>query len=198
MKVEKLKLSGSCDFTLTTFEGIEHKSVCLEYTEHATDHWNSDSETSIDLDAEKAREIIALLHKAFPALAAAATVQEPPNLETKRERFERWALSRNWIKDVQKYPDDYSEKAWAGKYGHANTQIAWEAWQAATNTTPPAAPVQELEWKQIAEDLRFHGLTLVKTATGYAVLKLGAVQAQATPPTAQPAPVQEPVNKEQA
>jgi hypothetical protein len=42
----------------------------------------------------------------------------------------------------------------------------------------------EPEWKQIAEDLRFHGLTLVKTATGYAVLKLGAVQAQATPPAA--------------
>jgi len=41
------------------------------------------------------------------------------------------------------------------------------------------APVQEPEWKQIAEDLRFHGLTLVKTATGYAVLKLSAVQAQA-------------------
>jgi hypothetical protein len=53
------------------------------------------------------------------------------------------------------------------------------------------APVQEPEWKQIAEDLRFHGLTLVKTATGYAVLKLGAVHAQATPPEAQPAPVQD-------
>jgi hypothetical protein len=52
-----------------------------------------------------------------------------------------------------------------------------------------AAP-EEPEWKQIAEDLRFHGLTLVKTATGYAVLKLGAVQAQATLPAA---PVQEPV-----
>jgi hypothetical protein len=48
-----------------------------------------------------------------------------------------------------------------------------------------SAPVQEPEWKQIAEDLRFHGLTLVKTATGYAVLKLGAVHAQATPPAAQ-------------
>jgi hypothetical protein len=68
----------------------------------------------------------------------------------------------------------------------------------ATPTVPlytaaqPAPTVQEPEWKQIAEDLRFHGLTLVKTATGYAVLKLGAVHAQATPP-AQPAPVQEPM-----
>jgi hypothetical protein len=51
-------------------------------------------------------------------------------------------------------------------------------------STPLAAPVQEPEWKQIAEDLRFHGLTLVKTATGYTVLKLGAVEAQAIPPAA--------------
>ena len=33
------------------------------------------------------------------------------------------------------------------------------------------------EEKQIAEDLRFHGLQLVKTVTGYAVLKLGQVAA---------------------
>ena len=46
-----------------------------------------------------------------------------------------------------------------------------------------SAPVQEPEWKQIAEDLRFHGLTLVKTATGYAVLKLGAVINGKLPPT---------------
>ena len=33
------------------------------------------------------------------------------------------------------------------------------------------------EEKQIAEDLRFHGLQLVKTITGYAVLKLGQIAA---------------------
>ena len=49
-----------------------------------------------------------------------------------------------------------------------------------------AAPVQEPEWKQVEEGLRFHGLTLVKTGTGYAVLKLGTVQAQTTS-LAQPA-----------
>jgi len=48
------------------------------------------------------------------------------------------------------------------------------------------APVQEPEWKQVEEGLRFHGLTLVKTGTGYAVLKLGTVQAQTTS-LAQPA-----------
>ena len=49
-------------------------------------------------------------------------------------------------------------------------------------TSPqPAQPSKPLtdELNQIAEDLRFHGLTLVKTVTGYAVLKLGHVAAHA-------------------
>jgi hypothetical protein len=58
-------------------------------------------------------------------------------------------------------------------------------------TTPPAAPVPLTETQQIAEALRQRGLTLLKTSTGYTVLKLGPVQAQATPPAAPAAaPVQ--------
>lgn len=74
MKTETINLSGSCKFTLTTYENIDHKDVYLEYTEHSTDHWHSDTETSIDLDAENAKDIIAFLQKAFPELAP---VQEP-------------------------------------------------------------------------------------------------------------------------
>lgn len=70
-----------------------------------------------------------------------------------------------------------------------NMAISGEELLAFAAEIKAAAPVQEPEWKQIAEDLRFHGLTLVKTATGYAVLKLGAVQSQAVPPAAS---VQEP------
>jgi hypothetical protein len=68
---------------------------------------------------------------------------------------------------------------------NATIKAAKMAADAIRESTPLAAPVQEPEWKQIAEDLRFHGLTLVKTATGYTVLKLGAVEAQAIPPAAQ-------------
>jgi hypothetical protein len=68
---------------------------------------------------------------------------------------------------------------------NATIKAAKMAADAIRGSAPLAAPVQEPEWKQIAEDLRFHGLTLVKTATGYTVLKLGAVHAQATPPVAQ-------------
>lgn len=68
MNVQKLPISASCEFTLTTFEGIEHKSVCLEYTERSSDHWHTDTETSIDIDVDKAREVVAFMHKAFPEI----------------------------------------------------------------------------------------------------------------------------------
>ena len=47
-------------------------------------------------------------------------------------------------------------------------------------TSPPAQrkPLTD-ELNQIEKDLSFHGLTLVKTATGYAVLKLGQITAHA-------------------
>jgi len=48
--------------------------------------------------------------------------------------------------------------------------------QATGFTSPPKRQPLTHE-KQIAEDLRFHGLQLVKTVTGYAVLKLGQVAA---------------------
>jgi len=37
----------------------------FEFTEHACDHYSSDTETSVDVDKEKAIEIIAALKKAF-------------------------------------------------------------------------------------------------------------------------------------
>jgi hypothetical protein len=91
MKVEKLSLAHSCAFTLTTFEGIEHKTVCLEYTEHSTDHWNSDSETSIDLDADKAKSIIEFLHKAFPEIA-------PPCLPLTRDQVKDLLFEAGYVK----------------------------------------------------------------------------------------------------
>jgi hypothetical protein len=72
MKVQKLPISSSCEFTITTFEGIEHKNVCLEYTEHSPDGYYSDSETSIDIAADKAREIVVFMHAAFPEIAPPA------------------------------------------------------------------------------------------------------------------------------
>ena len=70
MTETQIELSGSCRFTLTTYKDVRI-DVCLDYTEHSSDHWYSDSETSIPLDADKAREIVAFMHKAFPEIAPA-------------------------------------------------------------------------------------------------------------------------------
>ena len=52
-----------------------------------------------------------------------------------------------------------------------------EWWKFEPLYTSPPQRQPLTEEKQIAEDLRFHGLQLVKTVTGYAVLKLGQVAA---------------------
>lgn len=68
MTETKIELSGSCRFTLTTYENSDRKDISLDYTEHSTDHWNSDTETSIDIDTNSAREIVAFMYKSFPEI----------------------------------------------------------------------------------------------------------------------------------
>lgn len=66
MTETKIQIGGSCHLVRTVYgEGIE--DVSLEYTEHSSDHWHSDCETSLTIDAEKAREIVAFLSAAFGA-----------------------------------------------------------------------------------------------------------------------------------
>ena len=67
MKTERLELSPSCRFEVTRYEGINLTQVCLEYVEHSSDHWHSDSTTSLDLTEDDARKIIAFLTAAFGA-----------------------------------------------------------------------------------------------------------------------------------
>jgi hypothetical protein len=108
MTEEKLQITYSCAFTLTTYEGTGHKDVCLEYTEHSTDHWHSDSETSIDLDADKAREIVAFLHKAFPEIAAQPS---KPWVGLTDEEIKDVAASCMWWVREQDILDDAIELA---------------------------------------------------------------------------------------
>jgi hypothetical protein len=61
MEVKELKLTPSCKLTYTNYENIFVKDVCLEYVEHSSDHWHSDSETSIDIDRKMAIDIIKFL-----------------------------------------------------------------------------------------------------------------------------------------
>jgi hypothetical protein len=63
-----LSLSHDCKLTHSVWGGIPDRSVSLEYVEHSTDHWHSDSETSVDIYENDARQIIAFLQAAFPNL----------------------------------------------------------------------------------------------------------------------------------
>lgn len=55
-----LELSHSCKFINYKWAGLE-----LEYTEYSSDHWHSNTETSIDIDIEKAKKIVVFLEKVF-------------------------------------------------------------------------------------------------------------------------------------
>ena len=64
MKTEKLELTASCHFEVTRYEGYP-TDVSLEYVEHACDHWSSDARTSVTINEEDARKIVAFLTAAF-------------------------------------------------------------------------------------------------------------------------------------
>jgi hypothetical protein len=65
MKEEKLELSRSCHLVKTSYgEGVDD-DISLDYTEYSSDHYHSDTETSVDLDKAKALEVIAFLKDAF-------------------------------------------------------------------------------------------------------------------------------------
>ena len=57
-----------------------------------------------------------------------------------------------------------------------NYEDGWRPLVFGDTSPQPSKPLTD-ELNQIEKDLRFHGLTLVKTVTGYAVLKLGQITA---------------------
>ena len=64
MKESRLKINHNCSLVLTTFDHCP-PSVELEYVERSPDPWYSDSETSVEIEEEQAREIVAFLREAF-------------------------------------------------------------------------------------------------------------------------------------
>ncbi len=85
----------------------------------------------------------------------------------------------NQIEHIMALADEYSYQRVANERDMPSDPFA--ARQALRTAIEQALGARVPEMQQIAEDLRFHGLTLVKTATGYAVLKLGAIEAQSAP-----------------
>ena len=64
---DKLELTPDC-----WLEDLGWGDINLCYTEHATDHWNSDSETTVDVDRDTAEKIIAWLQSKFNFDASAS------------------------------------------------------------------------------------------------------------------------------
>tara|TARA_R110000851_G_C12676112_1_gene523244 strand:+ start:53 stop:262 length:210 start_codon:yes stop_codon:yes gene_type:complete len=58
-----VEISESCRFEME--EHDINASLTLDYTEHSSDHWHSDSDTSHDIDKDTAIKIIDLLQKAI-------------------------------------------------------------------------------------------------------------------------------------
>jgi hypothetical protein len=65
MKEIKVILSGSCELVRTVYEGNLEDEVALDYTQHSSDNYYSDTETSIDISKEAAIDMVKLLTEAF-------------------------------------------------------------------------------------------------------------------------------------
>jgi hypothetical protein len=66
MNEKRVLISNGCCFVQTNYGGAESvKEVDLEYIERSSDHWHSDSETSVSITKEQAQEIIELLRDTF-------------------------------------------------------------------------------------------------------------------------------------
>jgi len=61
---EKFHIEGSCNLVVTKWQGIA-PDVTLDYIEHSPDSWYSNTETSCDIDKEKAIGIIQFLMKSL-------------------------------------------------------------------------------------------------------------------------------------
>jgi len=61
---EKVNIGFKCDITANYLDGMK-PDVCIEYVEHSSDHWHSNTETCIGIDKVKAIEIIIFLQKHF-------------------------------------------------------------------------------------------------------------------------------------
>jgi len=65
VKETKLELGSGCNLVITEYGPDVSPDLTLDYIEYSTDHWHSDSETSIDIGIQKAVDIIEFLKKVY-------------------------------------------------------------------------------------------------------------------------------------
>lgn len=60
-----LEVSGSCKFTAVKYSQYDDVEVSMDYIEYSAGHYHTDSETSVEIDKDKAAEIVGFLSKHF-------------------------------------------------------------------------------------------------------------------------------------
>jgi hypothetical protein len=65
MRETRVQITGTCAVVLKEWDGIP-ANVCIEYMERQSDPYYTDSETTADIDAETAAQIVNVLFRAFP------------------------------------------------------------------------------------------------------------------------------------
>ena len=64
MSESKLNITNSMSFVCNKYESLP-TDVSIDYTNFSSDHWHGDEEKSIEINKEKAIEIIAFLSESF-------------------------------------------------------------------------------------------------------------------------------------
>jgi hypothetical protein len=85
MRETRVQITGTCAVVLAEWDDIP-ANVCVEYMERQSDPYYTDSETTADIDAETAAQIINVLYRAFPQLQTTPT--RGPSMTTDTEQGE--------------------------------------------------------------------------------------------------------------
>ncbi len=65
MDVTKVEIGSTCSLERVVYDEAFSPEITLEYIEHSSDSWYQDNVTSLDIDKEKAIEIIQFLEESF-------------------------------------------------------------------------------------------------------------------------------------
>jgi hypothetical protein len=61
--------------------------------------------------------------------------QQEKTIDEQREGFESWIVSPPFELSIDRFPNDAERYAWPGHYVCIDVQLAWAAWQAASEVS---------------------------------------------------------------
>ena len=100
-----LAIGGSLFFESEKYETASFNAASFEYIEHATDHWSADNETSVPIDEEMAKQIIAALTEHFWPSTGAQQERKPHTEAEVQEILGLWNKLCDREKEVRRILD---------------------------------------------------------------------------------------------